>query len=248
MFFALLAATLTLAPVAADPEAEALVRKLEDVLRSNSSVGVYRVEVVRPSWRRVMRMKYWDDRIADRFFIRLLAPKKDKDTTFLKVGGNLWMYLPKLERDIKLPPSMMLNSWMGSDFTNDDLVKQSSTVDDYTHPCHRTARARAKRASSPSNRCPSPRPRWCGASWCCVCGPTGSRSTKCSSTSAAPRCGRIVFEKVGTLGGRRTPTQWTVVPLDAPDTRTVLVIEEAEFDVSIAERTFQRANLARSGR
>ena len=247
VFFALLAATLTLAPVAADPEAEALVRKLEDVLRSNSSVGVYRVEVVRPSWRRVMRMKYWDDRIADRFFIRLLAPKKDKDTTFLKVGGNLWMYLPKLERDIKLPPSMMLNSWMGSDFTNDDLVKQSSTVDDYTHRViDREGEGEASIITVES--LPKPEAPVVWGKLVLRLRPDGIPVDQVFFDERGTAVRRIVFEKVGTLGGRRTPTQWTVVPLDAPDTRTVLVIEEAEFDVSIAERTFQRANLARSGR
>ena len=244
---ALLAAILTLAPAAADPEAEALVRKLEDVLRSDSSVGVYRIEVVRPSWRRVMRMKYWDDRIADRFFIRLLAPKKDKDTTFLKVGGNLWMYLPKLERDIKLPPSMMLNSWMGSDFTNDDLVKQSSTVDDYTHRViDREGEGEASIITVES--LPKPEAPVVWGKLVLRLRPDGMPLDQVFFDERGAAVRRIVFEKVRTLGGRRTPTQWTVVPLDEPDTRTVLVIEEAEFDVAIAEQTFQRANLSRSGR
>ena len=238
---------LTGAPTAADPEAEALVRKLEDVLRSNSSIGVYRVEVIRPSWRRVMRMKYWDDRTAGRFFIRLLAPKKDKDTTFLKVGGNLWMYLPKLERDVKLPPSMMLNSWMGSDFTNDDLVKQSSTVEDYTH---RIIDREGTGADSIITVEWLPKPE-AAVVWGKVVlrlHPDGIPLDQVFFDERGTAVRRIVFDKVGTVGGRRTPTQWTVVPLDEPDHQTVLVIEEAEFDIAIAERTFQRANLSRSGR
>ena len=234
-------------PAAADPEAEALVRMLEEVLRSNSSVGVYRVEVVRPSWSRVMRMKYWDDRTSDRFFIRLLAPKKDKDTTFLKVGGNLWMYLPKLERDIKLPPSMMLNSWMGSDFTNDDLVKQSSTVDDYTHRViDREGEGEASIITVES--LPKPEAPVVWGKLVLRLRPDGMPLDQVFFDERGTAVRRMIFEKVGTLGGRRTPTQWTIVPLDEPETRTVLVIEEAEFDVPIAERTFQRANLSRSER
>ncbi len=243
----LVATAFTPAPAAADPEAEALVRKLEDVLRSNSSVGVYRVEVIRPSWSRVMRMKYWDDRIADRFFIRLLAPKKDKDTTFLKVGGNLWMYLPKLERDIKLPPSMMLNSWMGSDFTNDDLVKQSSTVDDYTH--HVIERAgEGEAAIITVESLPKPEAPVVWGKLVMRLRPDGMPVDQVFFDERGTAVRRIDFEKVGMFGGRRTHTQCTVVPLDEPDNLTVLVIEEAEFDVPIAEFTFQRANLSRSER
>jgi outer membrane lipoprotein-sorting protein len=245
--FVLVAIAFPLAPVAADPEAEELVRKLEDVLRSNSSIGVYRVEVVRPSWSRVMRMKYWDDRIADRFFIRLLAPKKDKDTTFLKVGGNLWMYLPKLERDIKLPPSMMLNSWMGSDFTNDDLVKQSSTIDDYTHRVI-DREGEGETAIITIESLPKPEAPVVWGKLVMRLRPDGMPVDQVFFDERGTAVRRINFEKVGMLGGRRTPTQWTVVPLDEPDNLTVLVIEEAEFDIPIAERTFQRANLSRSER
>ena len=96
---------------AADLIAADLIAKVQALLRSDTNIGVYRMEIVRPEWRREIRLKSWDDRPGKRFFVHILAPKKDKDTTFLKVGGNLWMYLPKLERDIKIPPSMMLTSW-----------------------------------------------------------------------------------------------------------------------------------------
>ncbi len=234
------------APAAADAEAEALVRKLEDVLRSNSSVGVYRIEVVRPDWRRVMRMKYWDDRIGNRFFIRLLAPKKDKDTTFLKVGGNLWTYLPKLERDIKLPPSMMLNSWMGSDFTNDDLVKQSSTVEDYTHRVI-DREGEGEESILTIESLPKPEAPVVWGKLILRLRPDGMPVDQVFFDERGNAVRRIDFDEIATLGGRRTPTRWTVFTLDRPEQRTVLVIEEAEFDVAIAETTFQRANLSRRG-
>ena len=117
----------------ADEAALALIQKREDILRSQTNFGRYRMQLVRPTWERTLAFLSWDDVVQKRSFTRLLAPAKDKDTTFLKVGVNLWTYLPKLERDIKLPPSMMLNAWMGSDFTNDDMVKVASTIEDYTH-------------------------------------------------------------------------------------------------------------------
>ncbi|MBT3396148.1 MAG: outer membrane lipoprotein-sorting protein, partial [Alphaproteobacteria bacterium] len=120
------------APAVADEEADAFIRSMEDRTRAETNTATYRMVVTRPgeSDREVV-MQSWDDRIGDRSFIHILAPRRDKDTTFLKVEGNLWMYLPNLERDIKIPPAMMLNSWMGSDFTNDDLVNQSSAINDY---------------------------------------------------------------------------------------------------------------------
>ncbi len=66
-------------------------------------------------------------------FAEILSPKKDAGNRFLLINDNMWHYVPKLQQTIKISPSMMLQSWMGSDFTNDDIVKQSSLIDDYTH-------------------------------------------------------------------------------------------------------------------
>ena len=90
-----------------------------------------------PAPRRVV-FRVWDDRPGKRSFIRILEPSKDKGMGFLKLHPNLWNYIPRVERTVRIPPSMMLQPWMGSDFTNDDLVKQSSAVDDYTHRVLRT--------------------------------------------------------------------------------------------------------------
>ena len=119
--------------ISVQKDARDLIQKVQDRLRSDTSIIRYRMRIVTADWQREVSMDAWDDRTQKRFFIRILAPKKDKNTTWLKNGGNLWMYLPKLERDIRIPPSMMLSNWMGSDFTNDDLVKMESVVEDYTH-------------------------------------------------------------------------------------------------------------------
>ncbi len=78
-------------------------------------------------------MKVWDNRAEKKVFVRILEPAKDAGTGFLRIGYNLWSYLPKVEKVMKIPPSMMLQPWMGSDFSNDDLVKESSYIDDYDH-------------------------------------------------------------------------------------------------------------------
>src|SRR5690606_1606609 len=65
--------------------------------------------------------------------ILVTAPARDKGTAFLKRGNEIWNWQPSIDRTVKMPPSMMAQSWMGSDFTNDDLVKHSSVVNDFDH-------------------------------------------------------------------------------------------------------------------
>ncbi len=67
----------------------------------------------------------------NRSFVKILSPSRDRGITFLSLHRQMWQYVPKIERIIKIPPSMMLQNWMGSDITNDDMVRQSSIVDDY---------------------------------------------------------------------------------------------------------------------
>ena len=108
-----------------------IVDRMTQKLRGHANVASYEITVYRPTWSRTIRIKAWDDRARKRFFIRILDPPKDAGISFLRIGYNLWNYLPKVEKVMKIPPSMMLQPWMGSDFTNDDLVKESSYVEDY---------------------------------------------------------------------------------------------------------------------
>lgn len=88
------------------------------------------IKTIRPTWTREMQCKTWmkGNNLA---MIYIQSPAKDKGIAFLKRKREVWNWMPTLERNIKLPPSMMTQSWMGTDFTNDDLVKESSVVEDY---------------------------------------------------------------------------------------------------------------------
>ena len=110
-----------------------VIEKMIHKLRGQTNISEYEITVQRPAWTRSTRIKLWDNRAEKKLFVKILEPAKDKGTAFLRIGYNLWNYLPSVERAMKIPPSMMLQPWMGSDFTNDDLVKESSYVDDYTH-------------------------------------------------------------------------------------------------------------------
>lgn len=97
-----------------------------------SSYQEMMIKIVRPKWSKEMTMKGWS--IGDDYFASVvLSPVKEKGTVFLKRENEVWNYIPSIERIIKLPPSMMMQNWMGTDFTNDDLVQRSSITDDYTN-------------------------------------------------------------------------------------------------------------------
>jgi len=124
-----------LTPAPAGIEGREIARRSEDVLRGDTAYLEAKMTIVSPRLPapRTVAFRVWDDRPNKRSFIRILAPPKDAGTGFLKLHPNLWMYIPRVERTTRIPPSMMLQSWMGSDFTNDDLVRESSQLDDYDH-------------------------------------------------------------------------------------------------------------------
>lgn len=117
----------------AQEDAKTIVRKAEEKVRGAvTSQSEMIIRIVRPSWTREMTLKSWT-KGEDYSVILITAPAKEKGTAFLKHKKEIWNWVPTIERTIKLPPSMMMQSWMGTDFTNDDLVRESSAVRDYTH-------------------------------------------------------------------------------------------------------------------
>lgn len=112
--------------------AQEIVARADKQFRGESSKATMKMSIVRPDWTRTLTMRSWSK--GDEYSLILItAPPRDKGTAFLKRGNEVWQWLPSIQRTIKIPPSMMMQSWMGSDFTNDDLVREASIVEDYTH-------------------------------------------------------------------------------------------------------------------
>ena len=112
--------------------AKEIIQKADEKTRGLSSHGTMTMTVIRPDWTRTITMKTWS-KSSEYSLVLITAPAKDKGQVFLKIKTEMWNWVPSIDKTIKIPPSMMLQSWMGSDFTNDDLVRQSSIVVDYTH-------------------------------------------------------------------------------------------------------------------
>jgi len=113
-------------------DATEIVRKANDLMNGRSNQSLATMTIVRPTWSRKVSMKTWSLG-NDYYMILITAPAQDNGQVFLKRQNEMWNWMPGISRIIRIPPSMMGQNWMGSDFTNNDLVKANSIVDDYTH-------------------------------------------------------------------------------------------------------------------
>lgn len=116
---------------ASEAKALEIVKKIDELYRAQSSYAQVEMEIVTPDWQRTLVLKAWS-KGEDKTLIRILQPKKEAGVGTLRIGNEMWNYLPNTDKVIKIPPSMMMSSWMGSDFTNDDLVKEYTFVHDFT--------------------------------------------------------------------------------------------------------------------
>ncbi len=114
------------------PDAPAIIKQAVEYYRGKASVSKIDMTIHRPDWERTMTLKAWTQGQKNSLFF-IVAPAKDEGNGTLKRGREMWTYNPKVNRVIKLPPSMMSQAWMGSDFSNNDLAKSDSVIEDYDH-------------------------------------------------------------------------------------------------------------------
>ncbi|MGE5246148.1 MAG: outer membrane lipoprotein-sorting protein [Betaproteobacteria bacterium] len=235
----LLALALPLAGAPRQPNVDRLLQHLDDLYRSTSSIARMEILVTTPRTTRSLRMKAWT-KGEDRVLVVIEAPAREAGTATLRVADNLWNYLPRIARTIRVPPSAMLGSWMGTDFTNDDLVKESSLRKDFD--------ARIDRRSDAP-------PGW----WLVLDVKPGAvgrwnRIDLLVDDEQLPveerffdRKGRLArtmrFDDVRVLGGRRMPARFTLTPADTEGQRTQLRYLEAQFDIAVPEDTFSLSRL-----
>jgi outer membrane lipoprotein-sorting protein len=117
---------------AAEPTATELIKKTADILKGSSSHGQMVMTVETPKWTRELTIEAWTDG-EDKALIEIHSPPREKGTATLRYGGKLWTWMPRAERVLSIPPAMMHDAWMGSDFNYEDIVKVGSLPVDYTH-------------------------------------------------------------------------------------------------------------------
>ena len=226
-------------------EAQAIIKKLEKNLRGDYMYSTMSMIVTSKRGTRTVKIESWS-KGNDKSFIKILYPKKDKGITFLKIDNQMWQYIPKIERTIKIPPSMMLQSWMGSDFTNDDMVKESSLEEDYS------ATILTKNGDSATLEL-IPKPN-AAVVW-------GKIIVDVDLANAVPlkeifyddmmqKVRVMTFSKIEQHGSHRIPMVMELQPLD-PDkkrNRTKVILEKVNFDTRIDPSYFTKQALKRYSR
>ena len=225
-------------------DASEIIRKMDQVMRGESSYAEMTMKIERPRYDREVSMKSWAK--GDDFSLILITgPARDKGTTYLKRKSEIWNYVPNIDRTIKMPPSMMSQSWMGSDFTNDDLVRESSTVDDYKHKILRDE-IYLGMETWVLELVPHPdTPVVWGKVIVWVLKEDFLQVRSEQFDQQNELASTIEFDEIEMMGGRKIPTKLTMTPADKPDHRTILKYSELEFNIDIEESFFSKSNMKR---
>ncbi len=224
------------------PDARAIVAQVEQRLWGNTSQGRYAMTITTPYWQRTLVLQVWMQR-PDKSFINIRSPAKEAGVASLRIKDEMWNYLPKVERTVKVPPSMMLQAWMGSDFTNDDLVKESSMIDDYTHELV----AEEKINGEPVYRIKSiPKPN-APVVWGKLIYRVRQSDLMPLSFAYYDERDRLIksltFSEVRDMDGRKVPIRWEMRSTDKPENSTVIRLDEVTFDRPISPKIFTLRNL-----
>ncbi len=224
--------------------AKEVVQKMDTNMRGKHSMQEMTMTIIRPTWKRTVSMKGWT--LGQKYsMILITAPAKEKGQVFLKRDKDMWNWVPSINRMIKIPPSMMSQSWMGSDFTNDDLVKESSVIVDYNHSfigeekfegrdCYKIQLLPKEDAAV-------------------VWGKIILWITKNDylelKVEFYDEDGYLMntqyLSDIKTIGGRTLPTHWEMVPAKEEGKKTIIEVVKADFTTPIPESFFSQQNMKR---
>lgn len=226
--------------------AQEIVQRSIDQMQGKSSYSEMKMTIIRPTWTREISIKAWTYG-TEYSLMRITAPARDQGTGFLKRGNEIWNWQPNIKRTIKMPPSMMSQSWMGSDFTNDDLVKQSSMVKDYTQEKSGTETIDGRECYiitlTPK---PSAPVVWGKVKvWISKDHYLQLKSEFYDEDNALVHTlyGRNVEE----MGGRLIPSTLEVIPADKPNQKTIVEQRNVKFNIEISPDFFSIQNLKDAG-
>jgi len=220
-----------------------IIRKADEKFNGEkSNMMVMSMTIVRPSWKRTVEFKNWS--LGRDYALTLItAPSKDAGQTFLKRASEMWNWNPSISRLIKLPPSMMSQGWMGSDYTNDDILKESSVVNDYTHEitgeeiidgreCYRIGmNSKADAAVVWGYQI-----RW-----------IDKKEFLVLKAELYDEDGILVRSETGSeikvMDGRTIQTKIELLPADEPGNKTIISIREIKFNIPLEESFFSQQNM-----
>lgn len=214
-----------------------LLNAIDDLYRGSSSEGVVQMQIHTEHWERNLTLKFYSEG-QEKTLIRILSPKKERGTATLRSGNDLWNWLPKIKRMIKLPSSMLSQPWMGSHFANNDLIKQNRMADDYNSTLQELD----------------------GGGYRIDCLPKPDAAVVWGKLIVQLRSDQIpssieyfdedmnplrtmYFEEDKDLGGRMIPSVLRVVPKEHPEEYTRVTYDSIAFDVKLPDGFFSLREL-----
>lgn len=227
------------------PPIDELVHSLDQLYRSDDSYSEMSMHIVTPHWERTLTMKAWSHGI-DKTFIRILSPAREAGMASLRIGSEMWNFLPNTNSTVRIPPSMMTGSWMGSDITNNDIVMEITYAEDYTYS-YTTDTALTGDTEE-------------GVVYIELL-PKSSTAVVWSSIVCAVRTSDtiplwdkyydshgdlikiVTYSNMQEIDGRTIPTQMQVIPTDKEGQNTTIIWSYAEFDRGVDSDIFSLRNL-----
>lgn len=227
------------------PTAKDIIRKADEKFNGEkTSTSIMSMTIVRPTWERTIEFKNWTSG-RDYALTLITAPARDKGQSFLKRENEMWNWNPTISRLIKLPPSMMSQGWMGSDYTNDDILKESSVVNDYNHEivaeetyeghlCWKIKMVAKEDAAVLWGH----QIRW-----------IDKKDFLFLKSELYDEDGYLVRTELGSkvkhMDGRLIPTLIELIPADEENQKTIIEIKEAQFNTPIKDSFFSQQNMKR---
>jgi outer membrane lipoprotein-sorting protein len=222
--------------------AKDIVKKAYDLMQGETNESMMTMTIVRPTWQRSISFHTWAK--GNDYSLALVTdPAKEKGQTFLKRKNEIWNWVPNIQRMIKLPPSMLSQGWMGSDFSNDDLLKESSIVIDYNHTfignenvdgidCYKVKLIPTADAA---------------VVWGSIIKWISKEDYFQIKSEYYDEDGLLVKTELASdikiMDDRKIPTRFELIPADKPGNKTLLVLDNAKFNKPINENFFSQQNM-----
>jgi len=221
-----------------------IIKKANDLRYGETSIGGMEMTLVRPTWKRSIAMKMWT-KGTDYSMVIITAPAKEKGQVFMKRESEMWNWIPKISRMIKLPPSTMSQGWMGSDYTNDDMMNEGSLVDKFKHKIIKTEIFEDMMCwvieSTPIEDS--------DVIW-------GKKIIWISQddfftlkTESYDEDLYLVKTEISSdiiqMGGKKLPSKFIIIPEDNPGNKTIVVLKDIVFNKEIKDSFFSQQNMKR---
>ncbi len=238
LFFSL--AMLALPAAALNPTQ--IIQRGEDHLRGKTNQALFEMKIERPAFVRTLRVKSWASG-TERALVEILEPLKELGISSLRVDQQMWNYLPKTEQVVRIPTSLMLQSWMGSDFTNDDLMKMSHLTRDYHHRLVKQDKMEGHAVTLIECTPKTNRPVVWGKIlyWARAVDSLPVREEYYDDRGKLVRT--LSLSDFKKMDDRIFPAQFRIQKADSPQEQTTIRYEKILFDRTIADSFFERENL-----